>query len=131
MPASKIHSTAESRVQLRPKLSIWGNFRGRKLVKPTASTGFLGRAMGIELHPRFLSLTETRRCGILLILKLAGVLAKDSTEWVKVAINGDARRRNFAGACPPIRGNLPEVPQNVCLANRLFPTSLTPEYTRR
>jgi hypothetical protein len=51
----------EFHVQLTSKK---GNFRCEnqegKLVKPTASTGFLERAMGIELHPKFLSLTETR-----------------------------------------------------------------------
>ena len=47
--ASKIPGATGIRVQLRPKLMILeGIIGGGKPVKPTASTGFMERAMGIE-----------------------------------------------------------------------------------
>jgi len=42
------------RVQLASKkLDFMCEFQGAKPVKPTASTGFMERAMGIELYPNF------------------------------------------------------------------------------
>src|ERR1700751_3637113 len=56
MVASKTPGATEIRVQLRPKLRVSnGNLGGGKPVKPTASSGFLEGAMGIE--PR----SKTRR----------------------------------------------------------------------
>ena len=50
----------------RPTASKIGEFRGDfgsgKPVKPTASTGFMERAMGIELYSQILSLNNARRC---------------------------------------------------------------------